>query len=225
MYGIENEKVSLIMSNNICDDGTLATPSRPCTVEWLSQEDFDKVPYNNPSAYHRSDDCAKGPITAMNYLYEATKNWSNIPNIDAHYSVGRGNPLKTSGNVTTMTISIDDTITATYDNLKARLPYHRTYGYNDPHQHYSSGLLEYPYTDFLENCSSHSGVSESCLLDKGVYGYWLESATVVDSGSAVWCGYADAFINVDDISIFREMNGDDKIAGIRPVIELSKSDF
>lgn len=62
----DEDKVNLIMNSNICNDGTLATDANPCLYAW-----HDKVSNNN-----------YGPDTAMENLYNATKNWSNVPNMD-----------------------------------------------------------------------------------------------------------------------------------------------
>jgi len=118
----EGDKVNLIMSRNICSDGTLATENNKCTVAWVSQND-----YNDDTNYGNYGNNNKGPITAMNNLHEATKNWNNISNIQMNYTdegnikeYGYGSII-TTGNITKITMK-DGTITARYENLKARLP-------------------------------------------------------------------------------------------------------
>lgn len=117
------DKVSLIMSNNLCSDGTLPTNENLCTLDWISEVDF----YNAPGTgdYMERGSSSKGPITVMNYLYETTKNWSNIENIKINYKkegqkiIGYGGII-TEGD-TTRIIMLNGTVTASYDNLKARL--------------------------------------------------------------------------------------------------------
>ena len=71
-----------------------------------------------------------GPVDAMNYLYNATKNWTNIPNIQMNYedegndeNYGYGTII-TTNNVTKITKK-DGTVTNQEGdtNLKARMPY------------------------------------------------------------------------------------------------------
>ena len=65
-----------------------------------------------------------GPITAMNFIYNATKDWVNIPDIVINYTseeYGEIYSLQTSGNEVNI-ISGDGNVTASYTNLKARLP-------------------------------------------------------------------------------------------------------
>ena len=65
-----DDTVNLIMDRNICEDGTAATEDNPCITEW----------------YSGGNDNSKGPVTAMQKLYNATKNWSNVPNMNLSYS-------------------------------------------------------------------------------------------------------------------------------------------
>ena len=61
------ESINLILERNICDDATLTDANKEdkCLVEWQeSKSNLD------------------GPVTAMDYLYKATKDWDNVPNIE-----------------------------------------------------------------------------------------------------------------------------------------------
>ena len=57
------------MDRNICENGKATDKDNSCLVAW----------------YAESNDNTKGPITAMNSLYNATKNWYNVPNMNLDY--------------------------------------------------------------------------------------------------------------------------------------------
>ena len=61
-----NGKVNLIMNSNICADGTIPTSTNTCLYAWHAGVDNNNY----------------GPDTAMTNLYNATKNWNNIPDMD-----------------------------------------------------------------------------------------------------------------------------------------------
>ena len=84
ILSVEGDKVNLIMSRNICSDGTLATADNKCTVAWVSKSDYEAA--SGEGTYGDFGNNNKGPITGLNYLYEATKNWSNISNIQMNYT-------------------------------------------------------------------------------------------------------------------------------------------
>ena len=67
VLSIENDSVNLIMDRNICEDGTTdyKEDNNYCRVGWGPQNDN-----------------STGPITAMTYLGNATRNWKNVPNIN-----------------------------------------------------------------------------------------------------------------------------------------------
>ena len=128
----EEDKINLIMERNICQDGSVATEENTCLVAWITNTDYVCDPNTQGTA------CAqhyKGPVTAMTYLYNATKDWTNIPNMimdyeDENINSITGKPgtgqvsygsIKTENNITTITKKYG-TKTATYKNLKSRLP-------------------------------------------------------------------------------------------------------
>ena len=53
----------MIMDRNICENGQAATDANPCLYAWDSG----------------SSENYRGPKTAMEKLYQATKDWDNIP--------------------------------------------------------------------------------------------------------------------------------------------------
>ena len=77
--------------------------------------------------WYESRDNRYGPVTAMTYLHNATKDWVNVPNMvinnttKGDYNFGYGG-LETIGNQTAI-IKRDGTVTATFNDLKVRMPY------------------------------------------------------------------------------------------------------
>ena len=119
------DNINLILDRNINSDGTLATKGITkdnavngvySYTSWIS--DYDYKCGNIGGCYATND---KGPITAMNYLYNATKNWDSIPNIVINHNDEYGN-IKTIGAITSIIKTDNITITVSYNNLKARLP-------------------------------------------------------------------------------------------------------
>lgn len=83
---------NLIMDRNINSDGTPTTKAILESdkdknggiynlVSWVSKED-----YNDDTNYGTSGNNNKGPLTAMNFLYNATKDWTNIPALSYTYN-------------------------------------------------------------------------------------------------------------------------------------------
>ena len=86
----DTNKINLIMDRNICDDGTTEqTDDNSCTTPWISYDDFEKAGGSleewEDIPFGAQCNNTKGPITVLNYLDKATKNWSNIPNLDENY--------------------------------------------------------------------------------------------------------------------------------------------
>ena len=66
----DDNTVNLIMDRNICENGTV---------------DYENDPNNNYCGYawySKRNDNRKGPITIIRVLYNATKNWINVPDMD-----------------------------------------------------------------------------------------------------------------------------------------------
>ena len=70
----QDDTVNLIMDRNICEDGktNYTEDNNYCDYKWY--DDGDTI-FNN-------DINSKGPVTAMTKMYNATKDWINVPNID-----------------------------------------------------------------------------------------------------------------------------------------------
>ena len=177
VLSIENDKVNLIMDRNICEDGTAATENNICTVKW-----------------YRSEYQSFGPVTAMNALYNATKNWSNVSSISFEYDdildqqnsgaqaftdLGyKGiNVISGVGNIISKGETTLNPIGTQSAPLKARLP-----------------MYSEVYEKVDSNCNRLSkwlvinleASSMDCYNDnehiKGIRGYWLLDSKAVSSG-------------------------------------------
>ena len=81
----EAVSVNLIMAQNINSDGTPATEGIRIDqskiynlVRWIDGNDYKKAGGNDTDLKNLENLNIYGPITAMNFLNEATKNWTNI---------------------------------------------------------------------------------------------------------------------------------------------------
>lgn len=148
----DDNTMTLIMERNIFYDekndvGKVATATNKGLVAW----------------YADADDSSNGPVTAMDYLYNATKDWNNIPNVIVDYqdSNKKYGGVKTEGDVTKIT-KLDGTVTATYKNLKARLAkLSEIKNYNSTTKAYAY-LYDYLYL--------HNDIQKNPL--NGIFGYW-----------------------------------------------------
>lgn len=151
-----------------------------------------------------------GPVTAMDYLYNSTKDWNNLPDIEMNY-MDEGNignygykGIKTTNGLTQI-ITKDGSISKVltdkegYGNLKARMPYLKEVNGKDP--------KEYSYLyDYLELCNN---IQINSI--EGIKGYWTLSSVDDEPGDAlgVEC----------DGSILSNPLGSTNF-GVRPVITL-----
>ena len=230
VLSIEGDKVNLIMDRNICESGEATSSSTDaCTVAW----------------YETSNDNAKGPITAMTKLYNATKKWINVPsmnldyddtqdNINAGYTENTNNGykgIKITNGVGTITNKTEDSTTPignTTEPLKARLPkYEEVYNKdtNDTtHCHSSEGSCP---TWLVENIKyyniTYGGISDKYSMNnrsevnQNIWGYWLLSSDPGNSSYARLVYYNGGVSNYTTAYAFH--------GGVRPVITVSKSDL
>ena len=190
---VEGDKVHLIMDRNICEDGTVATEINTCLVAWHAGE--------NNNNY--------GPDTAMTYLYNATKNWSNVPDMIMNYtdenntndSTKGYTSIITSNGVTTITGkngATNTTIGTTSLPLKARLPKESEI---KPSDESLCGPAPYSCPEWLyENLNSNTN------------GYWLLPSYTYEASYILYIGQ-------------HNLMNTSRIEGIRPVITVSKSDL
>lgn len=150
-----NGTVNLIMDSNITSDGKI-----------ISEEDLGIVSWNNTQG--------NGPVAAMSYLYNATKDWINVPNMTFNYKDENINPeniqegeygygsisaISTSG--TSAITNNSGATTFSRENFKVRLPmFYELYG-------------DDKCPDIYDSCpswlTSNLNISDG---DNTVYGYW-----------------------------------------------------
>ena len=200
---------NLIMERNIYYDSTndvglVATETNTGLVAWYSPSQSNSF----------------GPVTAMDYLYNATKDWSNVPNIVMNYtdegntgSYGYGT-ITTTNNITK--IAKKDTTAVTvltdkegYTNLKARMPmYSEVTGEGKCTT--SSGSCPLYLANYLNSSSYVTG--DGLQNISKIYGYWTLPSDAANSGYAWYVSYngyvSDYIVN----------NG--SYRGVRPVITL-----
>ena len=223
VLSIKGDKVHLIMDRNICEDGTIATETNKCTVAWHWQtEESDE------------DDNNYGPDTAMTYLYNATKNWSNVPNMELTYTDENNQNstigytgITTSNGVATITGkngATNTTIGTTSQPLKARLPKENEVTSTEAGCHVNSSYADNGTCSawLVEYLNDSAGASDDSYystneLINGIYGYWLLSSYPGGSDYARLVGY---YGNVGDINTSYSSN-----FGVRPVITVLKSDL
>lgn len=181
--------VNLIMDKNLLSNGEPTTKNEDGKVEWYADEESAKY----------------GPVTAMNYIYKATKNWKignvNVNFVDANGTYGG---IKTDGTTTTIT-DINGNVTATYENLKARLP-------------------EYSELENVGCSTSDYGIDCPLwvynYLQNGYYSYWTPTTFKLSSSRAwvlSWGKFAHTLVN-------DAFEGNMTI-GVRVVITMNKSDL
>jgi len=212
ILSIEEDKVNLIMSRNICSDGTLATIERKCLIPWISKDD-----YKDDANYGANGNNNKGPVTAMNYLYEATKNWRNVEDIYMNYtdegnsgSYGYGG-ITTSGTTTKITMK-NGTVIIKYNNLKARLPK----GAEIEATGCASTLGSCPVWLVNGLSTKTDYYPQGTKVDiSGIYAYWSLSSEVSSSRYVRYVNYYGRYF-YNDINI-------NSYSGIRPVIQVPKN--
>ena len=194
VVGVSGDKVSLIMDKNITEKGEPASDNGYYTF-W----------------YAPSNTNANGPVTAMTFLHEATKDWNYLENLvmnykDEGYNATTGGPdttatkktygyksITTTGNVTSI-IRNDGNISATFTNLKARLPMLV--------EMTNAGCATKGYSGSNNNCAS--------WVNDGSISFLISSAPGGNMHRATY--------------LFGNFNGSipDLKRGVRPVITVSK---
>ena len=185
----EGNNVNLIMDHSVNSSGGLSTGVSDSATPYLSTSDGSDATY--------------GPITAFNFLSTATSSWVTVPRISMGYiySDSTVGGFSTSTTDTSNTVSIINTVgttTATYDNLKVRLPY------------------ESEVT--AAGCTTSSGSCPSWLTGN-IYGagYWIiptstSSVNIICSGSLYPVSGVGGITNKIVVTA-------------RPVITLTKNDL
>ena len=188
----EITSINLIMNRNVYYDedndvGDVANQINTGLVAWVSKEN-----YNDDTNYGTYGNNSKGPITSMNYLNNATKDWSNVPNLNLTYNdEGKHfNDFKLIG--------------------KTRLPYYIEVK--------AVGCLDYEdlscpiwIIDYLSHSLSLVESYQKNIID-GIHGYWTFSSFDGTSDGAWRVGSCGC--------IFDPTVNDANFYGVRPVITL-----
>ena len=188
----EDEIINLILNGNIYFD------------ELTGMSKLADITNKGLVAWQESGENIDGPVTVMDYLYHATKDWSNVPNININYNDeinNRGNygygDILTVGSKTRITKK-DKTIIKSYDNLKARLPL-------------KEEIIEGNW--LYDNLDNGGGITYTGNIS-GIMGYWLMNSVATSSNVAkyVYCAgnIQNSTINYNDYY------------GVRPVISITK---
>ena len=222
VLSVEGDKVNLIMDRNICTNGEPATAGNPCLIAW----------------YAPSDNNSEGPVTAMEGLYNATKNWTNVPdmNLDyedeghienSNYGYGKIETTETGikttkkDGITEVTRSGNQTPVIPYETnkpLKARLPkFEEVYNSDTTdktHCHDDDGSCPAWLTNGLAQFSSYYPDNDHI---SGISGYWtLSSRPGYNDFARIanYCGF-----------VYTRYTSNASQYGIRAVITVSKSDI
>ena len=213
VLSIENDNINLIMERNICSNGTVATEESACTVPWLIQKDYEIAGGTQWNSL--VDNSYFGPITAMNYLYKATKAWDNVPNMVINYKDESYGGLKTTDiltqiiNYNNVSVSVNETEEG-YINLKARMPMQselNTAGcvpFKD--ETCPVWLMDYLVSSGYEKYKLTTNISK-------IYGYWSISAF---ENYESWLVDSHGHLDVYDYINFGEG------FGVRPVITVPR---
>lgn len=208
---------NLIMDRNICKDGFVTTEENICEIEWINQLDYELVGGKNWK--DSLDTNHFGPVTAMNDLYNATKDWTNIPNIFIDYkdewsSDGYGYGGISTTNSLTKIIKKDGSISTVltnkkgYKNLKSRMPYLSEIGDSNGHN-------EYLYENLDSDTWDGKGSKPTNNIN-GIVGYWLSASfTHPDETNT-------AYIVMDNGFYHFENDTEGSSIGVRPVITVPK---
>ena len=239
VLSIEDNTVNLIMDRNICgyldsantDNGKEATEERPCLIAWYDDGD-NPVNYDN-------DTNEFGPVTAMEGLYNATKNWTNVPDMNLEYSdeghianssygygkietTATGIKITKKDGTTEVTRSGNLTPVIPYETnkpLKARLPkleeVYNTDTNDTTHCHNSSGSCPVWLTNGLEEYSSYYTNNDHI---SGISGYWTLSSNLDNSVRARCVDYIGYGNDSSDTS-------NASYSGLRAVITVPMSTF
>ena len=190
-----SKTINLIMDRNIYYDGTTGSVTDATNKGVV--------------AWQISETNADGPVTVMDYLYKATKDWTNIPNVEMNYTdegMSYGTII-TTDNITKITKTDGTVVTVLtdqegYSDLKARLPY-----FSEVSAYDSTNKTNAYLYDYLKQSETIQTNTIS-----GIYGYWTLSSYSGYSGSALRVR-ASGEVNGSSVA-------DGSNYGARPVITL-----
>ena len=208
----EDDTVNLIMDRNICNDGTTnyTNLNNYCRYAWYAEE--------NNNTY--------GPVTAMQELYEGTKDWTNVSTMKLNY-IDESNDIVEEKGYTSLKIS--DGVAAIVGKpttkviiigtslkpIKARLPkYSEVNGVNCTGSAGSCPVWLMENIKYYNVSKDKYSMNNNSEVYQNINGYWLISSTI---------GYSNrAYV----INYYGYVQGDSQTKsnnGIRPVITVPKS--
>lgn len=212
VLGINEDKtINLIMDQNIYSDGTPAGING--VTKSTNTKKYSLVAWNNETEQKTN---LYGPVTAMQFLYNATKDWINVPPINYSYNDKQfqgGDSGYTSfvskdgiATITSSTSPVVKTNIGTKEKkLRARMPIYKLEDSKEYGELLFKSIAPYLYDNFDTTGSS------------APWGYWTLSSSV-ESSSNAWYLYYYSNVNSIDVTI-------DSSYGVRPVITLDKSEF
>ena len=191
--------VNLIMDSNITRTGDAiiaANPTDKGLVAWITQTDYEREDVGGTSWDDWTDNNTFGPISAIEYLQDATKDWTNV-------------------NAQTISKFTDDArethnMAITY-TTNARMPYLSEVGATGCDiTNYTEGSCPLWMVDHLTN-EYYNYENRSSVKD--VYGYWTLSSY---AGNSLDAWDVTCLGRVGSSNVYNGSNG-----GVRPVINLS----
>ena len=214
VLSIEDDKVNLIMDRNICNDGTIEYTSlnNYCRYKWYAEEDNNRY----------------GPTTAMQELYEGTKDWNNVPDMIMSYTDENNQnnseygytSIVTNNKVTTIT-GKPTTNTATLGTntkpLKSRLPMQKEFTALCPGKYGACPVWLMEHVRYYGYPEGKYSINNNNEAYQNFFGYWLlDTVRNKDDKSKAIFYYAR--INSEDATTCAKY-------GIRPVITVPISDL
>ena len=207
------DKINLIMYSNIRSDGEPIIETSPI--------DKGLVAWNNETNQGTS---AYGPVTAMKYLHNATKHWTNVSPIDFTY-MDRELQNIASTDTTTGYISFqmingvvkitqlsggEVTIGSENEPVRARLPIYSTDSSKTEVTTKKSDNTNLYLFDYLYNNIQSNHVN-------GIFGYWTLSSYKSNFENSIVANYAG---NINNVPVTGA-----KFYGVRPVITITSENI
>ena len=223
----QDDKVNLIMDSNICADGTAATETNTCLIEWINQEDYEISGGNTWNSWLGHNEY--GPLTAMKYLYNATTLWTNVPALNYEYyekewqeSLGLVNE-ENKGYESFTSVDGEGKINGIKftetDPLRARMPiYASKYDDNSEYGDVAdfNGINGYLYENLSSEYWIHEGGQPTNNIEN-IFGYWTLSSLPNSDIKASFVSYSGVVFSNDIYdSVYPS------VYGVRPVISLYK---
>jgi len=204
----EAQTINLIMERNMYYDetnnvGSVATETNKGLIKWVSRVDYnDDTKYGISGDNKKDGKNNKGPVTAMKYLHNATKDWTNVPNMimnyedenidyDTHQKGIAGYGSIVTAGTTTIITSKNGEETGRIENLKTRMPrYDEVHGTGkcltstESEEKYGNKFGSCPLWlfNYMNSCVECGTITGKVDISE-IYGYWTLSSHY-DEGSA-----------------------------------------